>query len=56
MAMEYDSKWPDIDLFPNAPLPLLIVKPRPSTLLGIGFVSTLLSNVKIRIYFLLQRD
>lgn len=59
MTIEYDSKWPDIDLFPNALLlfsAVVVLKARPSTLLCIGFLSGLLSDVKMRIYFVLLPD
>lgn len=59
-----DYQWPQnmivngliLIYFPMPPLPLLfswavMLKARPSTLLCIGFLSTLLSNVKMRIYF-----
>lgn len=57
MTIEYDSKWSDIDLFPNAPLLFSReLKARPSTLLCIGFLSGLLSDAKMRIYFVLPLD
>lgn len=47
MTTEYDGKWFDIDLFSDASLFLpslraAMLKARLSTLLGIGFLSTLL--------------
>lgn len=56
MTTEYDGKWFDIDLFSDASLFLpslwaAMLKARLSTLLGIGFLSTLLWRVKMRNYF-----
>lgn len=57
MTIEYDSKWPGIDLFPDAPPfsshELLSLKQDQTLSWVLDFFPTLLSNVKMRIYFVL---